>query len=97
MDLCLYFCIVLLNTLCCSVGPADLTVGTLSRLHWWQFWHHPKTPIPTVTDNLFAQGLISQNLIAVSFEPSVSIPATNGELTFGGVDASKFVGDLTYL
>ena len=50
--------------------------------------------IPTVVDNAFTQGLIDQRLIGISFEPTTSPSETNGELTFGGVDSSKFTGSL---
>jgi cathepsin E len=51
----------------------------------------------TVTDNLFDQGKIQKNQVAVSFEPTNSFPKVNGELTFGGVDSTKFIGKLNYL
>jgi cathepsin E len=73
-----------------GIGPVDLTVGTLS----------PATgaSIPTVTDNLFSAGVISANLIAVSFQPitSASGRQVNGELTWGGTDSSKFTGAITF-
>jgi cathepsin E len=53
--------------------------------------------IPTVTDNLFSQGSISSNLVSVSFEPTNSSSAKNGELTFGGSDSSKFTGNITFM
>ncbi|KAH9926246.1 acid protease [Epithele typhae] len=71
-----------------GIGPVDLTLNTLSP--------HSRSTIPTVTDNLFAQGTISQNLVAVSFEPTQQRTNTNGELTFGGIDQSKFTGSITY-
>lgn len=49
-----------------------------------------------VTDNLFSQGFITSNLVAVSFAPTDSDSDANGELTFGGVDSSKFTGDITF-
>jgi len=52
--------------------------------------------VPTVTDNLFRQGTITSNLVAVSFEPTNSDSITNGELTFGGTDSSKFTGAITF-
>ncbi|KAI0081057.1 aspartic protease [Panus rudis PR-1116 ss-1] len=69
-----------------GLGPNGLTIGTLS----------PDTTqiIPTVTDNLFSQAVISQNLLSVSFEPTTTIGNVNGELTFGGTDSSKFVGSI---
>ena len=41
--------------------------------------------IPTVMDNLFAEGLIAQDMISVSFEPITNSSGTqmNGELTWG--------------
>ncbi|TDL28098.1 aspartic peptidase A1 [Rickenella mellea] len=71
-----------------GIGPVDLTLQTLS----------PDTgsTIPTVVDNLFTQGTISSHSIAVSFEPTTSATANNGELTFGGTDSSKFTGSITF-
>lgn len=52
----------------------------------------------TVTDSLFAQGSIPQNLVAISFEPSSAGGGiVNGELTFGGTDASKFIGSINFV
>ena len=53
--------------------------------------------IPTVTDNAFSDGLIPEHLVSVSFEPTTSDSITNGELTFGGTDPSKFTGDITFV
>jgi hypothetical protein len=54
--------------------------------------------IPTVTDNLFKQGIIKRDFIAVYFEPVNSAETvTNGELMFGSIDPTKFVGNLTFL
>ena len=39
--------------------------------------------IPTVTDNLFSQGLIDANEIGISFEPTNKTSNRNGELTWG--------------
>ncbi|KAI0656632.1 acid protease [Cubamyces menziesii] len=67
-----------------GLGPTALTVGTLS----------PDTTamIPTVTDNLFAQAVIPSEVVSISFAPTLSNP--NGELTFGGIDSTKFIGEL---
>ena len=73
--------------LCCSIGPVDLTEGTTSS----------GDAIPTVLDNAFAQGSIDADLIGISFEPTTELEVTNGVLTFGGVDESKFTGDLAYV
>jgi hypothetical protein len=77
------------NTLFCSLGPDDLTLGTLIP-------ENTKI-IPTVTDNLFEQGTIGQKLVAMSFEPTTSLLVGNGEMTFGGVDPTKFTGEITYV
>ena len=62
-----------------GIGPVDLTEGTVGG----------NSTVDTVTDNLFAQGTISSNSIGIFYEPTTSDNAVNGELTFGGVDASK--------
>jgi hypothetical protein len=71
-----------------GIGPLDLTEGTLTN--------SPSTTIPTVTDNLYSQGTISEIVVGVSFEPTTTESDTNGELTFGGTDATKYTGTLTY-
>ena len=55
------------------------------------------TTVPTVTDNLFAQGTIPQESIGISYEPTTSEGSVNGELTFGGVDDTKISGDVTFV
>ena len=65
----------------CSIGPVDLTTGTVQETD----------SVPTVTDNLFAQGTIATESIGISFVPTTSSQsAANGELDFGGVDSSKY-------
>ncbi|KAF8497311.1 aspartic proteinase from Irpex Lacteus [Gautieria morchelliformis] len=71
-----------------GIGPTDLTQGTLSP--------DIIALIPTVTDNLFSQGTIDSDEIGVSFEPATSKSVTNGEITFGGTDASKFTGSISF-
>ncbi|KAG6879574.1 hypothetical protein C0992_001401 [Termitomyces sp. T32_za158] len=71
-----------------SIGPVDLTQRTLSP--------DSSSLIPTVTDNAFSLGLIAGNQISISFEPTTSIEALNGELSWGGVDTSKFTGTIAY-
>ena len=77
------------NIAFCSIGPKDLTNGTLSPDN--------TTVIPTVTDSLFEQGTIKQNLVAVSFEPLSSGSVQNGELRFGSIDRGKYTGYIQYL
>ncbi|KIL59256.1 hypothetical protein M378DRAFT_27097 [Amanita muscaria Koide BX008] len=71
-----------------GIGPTDLTVGTLSP--------DTNTSVPTVTDNAYAQGSITADEIAISFEPTTSTSVQNGELTWGGVDSTKYTGSITY-
>lgn len=54
--------------------------------------------VPTVTDNAFRQGLIGSRSIGISFAPTTSLDGdTNGEISFGGVDDSKYIGQLNYV
>jgi len=71
-----------------GIGPVDLTLNTLLN--------EPTTSIPTVTDNLYHQGTISENIVSISFEPTTSLVVTNGELTFGGTDSTKYTGSIAY-
>ncbi|KAG2032340.1 aspartic peptidase domain-containing protein, partial [Suillus americanus] len=71
-----------------GIGPLDLTEGTLTN--------EPSTTIPTVTDNLYSQGIISEIVVGISFEPTTTETDTNGELTFGGTDATKYTGAIAY-
>ena len=54
----------------------------------------------SVTDNLFSQGALDKNLVAVSYAPAAGASPgsglTNGELSFGGVDQFKYTGSITY-
>jgi len=71
-----------------GLGPTDLTLDTLS----------PATSslVPTVVDNAFAQDLIVEYLIAVSFEPTTAPAVMNGVIRWGGTDSSKFTGNITF-
>ena len=51
--------------------------------------------MPTVTDNLFEQGTIEQEVIGISFNPITS-DDPDGVLTFGGVDPFLYTGDITF-
>ncbi|KAI8994194.1 acid protease [Trametes punicea] len=70
-----------------GIGPVDLTVGTVSG----------NQPVPTVTDNLFAQGTIKNDTLGIFYQPTTQNDALNGELSFGGVDTSKITSDVTYV
>ena len=62
-----------------GLGPVDLTIGTLSP--------DSSTRIPTVTDNLFQDGIITSNVVSIAGQ----------WITFGGVDPSTYTGDVTYV
>jgi hypothetical protein len=68
-------------TLIHRVGPVDLTQGTVTGAG----------PVPTVLDNLYSQGRISSEVLSISYVPTTTIDAPNGELTFGAVDHTKYV------
>lgn len=70
-----------------GLGPTDLTANTVSG----------KSTVPTVPDNLAAQHKIPSEVIGISYNPTTSLSDTNGELTFGGVDTSKYTGSITYV
>ncbi|KAL6304721.1 family A1 protease [Sparassis latifolia] len=74
-----------------GIGPQDLTCGTLVT--------DMTACIPTVLDNAWTQGLISNYEVGISFVPatSPSDTSTSGEISFGGVDQSKFGGNLQYV
>jgi len=75
-----------------GIGPVALTEGTLSG-----GGATTTTVIPTLTDNLFAQGTLTSNLVSVSFNPTTSVEIVNGELTWGGTDSSKFTGSIGFV
>ncbi|KAI5827569.1 acid protease [Schizophyllum commune Tattone D] len=54
--------------------------------------------VPTLINNLLAQGLIDEEVLGVYFEPlpRATAYAVNGELTIGGVDPSHYTGDITW-
>jgi len=70
-------------------GPVDLTEDTVSG----------QTTVPTVMDNLKSQGTITTEVLGVSFLPESGSDTddTNGELTLGGTDSSKFSGSITFV
>ncbi|KAJ3752774.1 acid protease [Lentinula raphanica] len=75
-----------------GIGPVDLTDGTiLGSLA-------PVITVPTVSDNLFSEGVISTEVVGVSFVPTTG--ASNepeGELIFGDIGgSSRFTGQITY-
>ncbi|KZV96746.1 acid protease [Exidia glandulosa HHB12029] len=67
-----------------GIGPTGLTAGTVDN----------EGTIPTVTDNLFALGIIPDPVVSVFFAPTNDTFDVNGELVFGGIDPGAFTGDL---
>lgn len=67
-----------------GLGPVDLTQGTVSNTN----------QVPTVSDNLLSQKKISAEILGISFNPYST--SKSGEITFGGVDSSKYTGSITY-
>ncbi|GAB5587373.1 hypothetical protein Unana1_02273 [Umbelopsis nana] len=71
-----------------GLAPVGLTVGTLSN----------KTQsVPTVQNNLYNDGTIDKNVIGIAFAPTSIQNDNNGQITFGGVDNTKFIGLLNYV
>lgn len=70
-------------------GPDDLSTGVTSI----------GTKVPTPVDNLYSNHQISCNVIGVWFQPITNggTQETNGEITFGGHDPTKYSGQITYV
>ncbi|OAX34730.1 acid protease [Rhizopogon vinicolor AM-OR11-026] len=72
-----------------GIGPVDLTVGSSSP--------NITSLVPTVMDNAREQGLIQQQIMGVSFAPASTDNEPNGLITFGGINSSLFIGNITYV
>ncbi|CAH7669590.1 aspartic peptidase domain-containing protein [Phakopsora pachyrhizi] len=72
-----------------GLGPVKLTVGSLEK--------RPTAEVPTVVDNLFTEKKINNKIVGVAFSPSNQTTSSNGLLTFGGVDNSRFQGPLQWI
>jgi len=72
-----------------GLGPVTLTLQTLTN--------QPTLTIPTVTQNLYNQGIISYELFSLSFEPWKSNEDVFGELTFGTTDPTKYTGSIAWM
>ncbi|KAG2143540.1 acid protease [Suillus bovinus] len=72
-----------------GVGPVGLTEGSLST--------NVNELVPTVMDNALSQGLITKEILGISFAPATSYNDTNGALTYGGIDSSLYTGEITYI
>lgn len=64
----------------------DLTEGTVAA----------EGTVPTVPDNMLAQGLISSEVVGVFFAPTTTESVTNGELTFGGFDSTLNTSSVSF-
>ncbi|KAG2109292.1 acid protease [Suillus discolor] len=69
-----------------GVGPTDLTENTVSNVD----------VVPTVTDNLYSQGVIGTRALGIYFVPAAASDSV-GELTFGGHDSLKITSSVTYV
>ncbi|GJJ77363.1 nickel/cobalt transporter (NiCoT) family protein [Entomortierella parvispora] len=67
-----------------GLGPTRLSAGTVSS----------GGEIPTVADNLFKQGIITEDVFAISFQSIAGSDEVSGDITFGEVDPTKFTGDI---
>jgi len=71
-----------------GLGPVGLTRGTLRN--------EQDTTIPTVTHNLYSQGIISQEVISIYFTPITGDVPDYGVITFGGTDPVRYTGTIRY-
>ncbi|KAI1788141.1 aspartic peptidase A1 [Ganoderma leucocontextum] len=80
-----------------GIGPVDLTVGTLSPDT--RSTIQPVRSLRPVREGRgrLTLGIITEDLVSVSFEPTSSPEIVNGELTFGGTDSSKFSGAINFV
>ncbi|KAF9228380.1 acid protease [Gyrodon lividus] len=69
-----------------GLGPVDLTQDSVTNTY----------EVPTVTDNLYSQGTISQEVLGIYYVPA-SESNSDGELTFGGYDRSVMTHDVNYV
>jgi hypothetical protein len=47
-------------------------------------------------NNLVSQGTITNNLFGISFLPATIEDDTNGSIAFGGIDRTRFTGEIAY-
>ncbi|KAJ8468406.1 hypothetical protein ONZ51_g9666 [Trametes cubensis] len=71
-----------------SSGPTGLTIGTLNP--------DTTTSIPTVTDNLFSQSYIEDDIVSIYFQPTQANNVVNGVLSFGDTYIWGIVGAINY-
>ncbi|KAG2354842.1 aspartic peptidase domain-containing protein [Suillus spraguei] len=72
-----------------GIGPKSLSLESLTD--------EPDDMIPTITDYLYDQGKIDEYVFGVFFQPITTEPdSLSGEVTFGGTDNTKYIGDVVY-
>ncbi|KAG2065976.1 acid protease, partial [Suillus decipiens] len=71
-----------------GIGPRSLGLYTLQNF--------PEQTIPTVTELLNMQGIISQPAVGIFFQPLVAGQVNNGEISFGGSNPKKYNRRLAY-
>ncbi|EIN03786.1 aspartic peptidase A1 [Punctularia strigosozonata HHB-11173 SS5] len=71
-----------------GIGPKILTWGTVDGMTDY---------IPTIIDELAAQGTIPSDMFSIYFQPTTTMSLKNGELTIGGVDSAKCESAVTYV
>lgn len=71
-----------------GLGPKRLSRGTTSQ--------GTSVELPTITDNLWQKKVITDNVVSLSFAPANQVGTINGQITFGGVDSTRYNSKLTY-
>ena len=74
-----------------GLGP---TIGSAGSVE-----NNPNTVVRTPVDTAQNQGSIPSQTLGIYFQPITSTSsseANNGVITFGGVDTTKYTGDITY-
>lgn len=68
-----------------GLGPTDLANGTVYDI----------VEVPTVVDNLYSQGTISDAVVGILFEPAPD--SRSGKITFGGYDPLAITSPMDYI
>lgn len=81
-----------------GLGPASQASNSLYVKATGQ---HFTSQVPTVTDTLFADGEIPDNVVSLSFRPITSTDSSAttgaGTMTFGGANPADYNGDIKYV
>ncbi|KAG2353315.1 aspartic proteinase precursor [Suillus spraguei] len=73
-----------------GIGPEVSSLGALQNLNSRRY------TIPPVTEYLFRQHAIYQSVVGIFFQPVDQGVVNHGQLTFGGVDHTKYTGTIQY-